>query len=428
MSDAFGFGNNKKTSTIYYADDGSEKYPALNETKYDSANKDGITRQDSTKYTSIQLAPETKVVYEYIDMSQSDVNRVSPKKSGLYVFVRRDAGDTGYEYTEYNGVRKGSPKALKLCEREGASYSAVSNPTGSPADHLWYVMEDNLYVLTTDTEVVAGTTYYHLDCYYVETKDPQFEEGKKYYQPEKSQDEVVNGIFDYYRKQTHLDNVTGEKAIDLGNLTLPEGTYILTVKQYCDKLKTCSLCKDDDAIEPMNARDNSTDISSQQVHYFLIVSNGEEHSYKIKYEWMTYDDMYERVTPVAGDNPALSGWYEKNQYDEYYLSSDQAVVDSHTYYQEVQASKVAVAVSDKSKIDLEPVIKVRLDQGYYTNEKVKAKIQELDYKKAFNYAYQVPENILIEDPLDSQSFFDENHIYNQFILPQISTTVIRDVR
>lgn len=41
------------------------------------------------------------------------------------------------------------------------SYTAVENPSGSPAEQNWYTTTDNsTYILSTDTEVQSGTTYY----------------------------------------------------------------------------------------------------------------------------------------------------------------------------------------------------------------------------------------------------------------------------
>ena len=39
----------------------------------------------------------------------------------------------------------------------------------------------------------------------------------------------------------------------------------------------------------------------------------------------------------------------------------------------------------------------------------------------FNYSYQVPEEELVENPLDPEMFFNENHIWNSYVLPFIDT-------
>ena len=52
----------------------------------------------------------------------------------------------------------------------------------------------------------------------------------------------------------------------------------------------------------------------------------------------------------------------------------------------------------------------------YNSEIIWSKITDLDLKSKFNYANIVSDEVLIEDPLLSKSFFDTNHIYNDFTL------------
>ena len=52
----------------------------------------------------------------------------------------------------------------------------------------------------------------------------------------------------------------------------------------------------------------------------------------------------------------------------------------------------------------------------YNSEIIWSKITDLDLKSKFNYANIVSDEVLIEDPLISKSFFDTNHIYNNFTL------------
>lgn len=42
----------------------------------------------------------------------------------------------------------------------GFVYEEVQNPTGDPSANGWYVIVEDAYILTTDTEVESGTTYY----------------------------------------------------------------------------------------------------------------------------------------------------------------------------------------------------------------------------------------------------------------------------
>ena len=42
--------------------------------------------------------------------------------------------------------------------------------------------------------------------------------------------------------------------------------------------------------------------------------------------------------------------------------------------------------------------------------------------EVFDCLYKVPDSKLISNPLSATSFFDENHIYNKFTIPQIDFT------
>lgn len=55
-----------------------------------------------------------------------------------------------------------------------------------------------------------------------------------------------------------------------------------------------------------------------------------------------------------------------------------------------------------------------------TNGKLLERIQELNIDNNFNFAYEVPESDLIANPLDSKAFFNPNHIYNKYTIPQIA--------
>ena len=48
-------------------------------------------------------------------------------------------------------------------------------------------------------------------------------------------------------------------------------------------------------------------------------------------------------------------------------------------------------------------------------------LTQFDPDRQFQYVYDIPENILIEDPLDPQSFLDPHHIYNGFTICQADT-------
>jgi len=60
-------------------------------------------------------------------------------------------------YPEY---LDGVIKATIAGSTDEKTYTAVENPTGNPHEQGWYVKDGDNYVLTEDTTVQAGTTYY----------------------------------------------------------------------------------------------------------------------------------------------------------------------------------------------------------------------------------------------------------------------------
>jgi hypothetical protein len=72
---------------------------------------------------------------------------------------------------------------LVACGDISATYTAVTNPTGDPQAQGWYVLVDGQYVLTTDTEVQSGTTYYTAStdlASFIEDMDTAYELMKAY--------------------------------------------------------------------------------------------------------------------------------------------------------------------------------------------------------------------------------------------------------
>lgn len=53
---------------------------------------------------------------------------------------------------------------------------------------------------------------------------------------------------------------------------------------------------------------------------------------------------------------------------------------------------------------------------------VRARMVELDYNGIYNYAHEISDEDYIADPLDPQSFFKSNHIYNPFMICQITVS------
>ena len=58
----------------------------------------------------------------------------------------------------------------------------------------------------------------------------------------------------------------------------------------------------------------------------------------------------------------------------------------------------------------------RYEYLFKTEDDLFAELQKLDNKSKFKYNHIVKQEYLIEDPLNSKSFFDQNHIYNSFTI------------
>ena len=51
---------------------------------------------------------------------------------------------------------------------------------------------------------------------------------------------------------------------------------------------------------------------------------------------------------------------------------------------------------------------------------IREKIKRLDVDEEFNYMFKPSSNDLIENPLNAKEFFNSNHVYNNFIIPQLN--------
>ena len=89
----------------------------------------------------------------------------------------------------------GNPQQQGWYEQQ-KNYTAVSSPTGNPKAQGWYELVDNEYVLTNDTVVESGKTYYSMSISYVLTTDTTVVETKVYYTDDTVffKDECVRGL------------------------------------------------------------------------------------------------------------------------------------------------------------------------------------------------------------------------------------------
>ena len=140
-------------------------------------------------------------------------------------------------------------------------------------------------------------------------------------------------------------------------------------------------------------------------------------------------------------NPYSNGWYEKLGVEgSYYysLTSDTKPVYGKTYYKDKDFYISTDVLSDPVlRINAEnPLISVTSNQVYiifedvfkYNNNtllndetfnEIKEKINDLDKDSKYNYAFIPGKNDEIKDPLKPISFFDKNHPFNNYTIPQL---------
>lgn len=174
---------------------------------------------------------------------------------------------------------------------------------------------------------------------------------------------------------------------------------------------------------------------------------------KTPYElgWYTLEDgMYIKVSDVApynskgsdllevvdqnehqGADPSQLGWYElDNSY--YVLSTDTTMSSGKTYYAEMElytdiadvTSYLEFVINDDSR----PLTYTILDIFKYEPNSalgvgfdvIKEKVKQLDRDEEYNYLFVPTANDLIENPLETKSFWNTNHVYNEFIIPQLN--------
>ena len=133
---------------------------------------------------------------------------------------------------------------------------------------------------------------------------------------------------------------------------------------------------------------------------------------------------------LASNSPYESKWYYKDN-GEYLLTTiaDIEPREGVEYYREPELY-VAMTDIDSSieftidKTDkpytyvIEDLFKFEPNEiGDF--ELVREKIRKLDYEDEYNYTFTPKNNDLIINPLLAKSFFNTNHIYNGYIIPQL---------
>lgn len=92
--------------------------------------------------------------------------------------------------------------------------------------------------------------------------------------------------------------------------------------------------------------------------------------------------------------------------------------------------KISISNANESNIEytIYPLYKYSNEDRSYLGENelnsIIEKIKLFDVDNKFYWDYSVPEDILISNPLSAKSFFDLNHVYNKFTIPQIKGSVL----
>ena len=115
--------------------------------------------------------------------------------------------------------------------------------------------------------------------------------------------------------------------------------------------------------------------------------------------------------------------------DSYSASTEEASFTSAgSYYCRVVINnqrldyKLVIVSKDAATIIFNPLHEYNTEGTIFNNtaylDRIYNKTQQLDKNHYFNYTYEVPEEQLIENPLDATSFFKSTHIYNKNTIAQ----------
>lgn len=267
----------------------------------DSFNKDNIEILSDDMTTSFDVLDgliQGKISQgEAMSLIQQELGKITLSvKNGEYILVTpvgdEDPSEKGwYEQSTQYGYRRVYPEG-----------------TENPQLNGWYEKVNNVYVLTTDTEVDPDKEYYVRGIQYVYTP---------------TTDTTVSPYKDYY------EHDAGESSIEI----FYDGVAITT---------SGVITLGGVVVFTNNLTDGETVISGNNIQTGVIQST----HYHYTSEW------YEMVTPEEGDDPSAEGWYEYDEeLGEYVETTDTEVDDTKIYYVLVPSGNV---FSDEgSKFDLE---------------------------------------------------------------------------
>ena len=140
---------------------------------------------------------------------------------------------------------------------------------------------------------------------------------------------------------------------------LEVGQYLLTVKQYCDSLNSLSL---NTSWFSIVTNPNNNDLQAGE---YYVISNGQYEAAQgsVVDNSTTYYRLNE--SDLVPMNPAIAGSSDISQQGVYYyLINSEGYSADYKFSLEWQSD---VSPTKKSRIDLEPVIKINTTEGYWNN-------------------------------------------------------------
>ena len=141
-------------------------------------------------------------------------------------------------------------------------------------------------------------------------------------------------------------------------------------------------------------------------------------------------DLLQQVfDPEEGENPSENGWYVLDG-GVFKLSGDTEVVEGVDYYKEPELYVVMTEIKSSLTFSvnrsdmvltyvLDDIFKFMPNPDLGDFELVREKVRALDVDDEYNYTFVPANNDLIPNPLEPKSFFNPNHIFGKFIIPQL---------
>ena len=247
----------------------------------DSFNKDNIEILSDDMVTSFDVLDgliQGKISQgEAMSLIQQELGKITLSvKNGDYILVTpvgdEDPSEEGwYEQSTQYGYRRVYPEG-----------------TENPQLNGWYEKVNNVYVLTTDTEVDPDKEYYVRGIQYVYTP---------------TTDTSVNPYKDYY------EHDAGESSIEI----FYDGVAITT---------SGVITLGGVVVFTNNLTDGETVISGDNIQTGVIQST----NYEYNPIW------YEPVNPAEDDDPSAEGWYEYDEDLEEYVETTDTTVDETKIY------------------------------------------------------------------------------------------------